>query len=39
MEALEQASVQQNIEPFAIFIAKLVEDRMKGGQLPEIPKN
>ena len=38
MEALEQASVHQNIEPFTDFIAKLVENRMKGGLLPEIPR-
>jgi hypothetical protein len=38
MEALEQASVHQNIEPFADLIATLVENRMKGEPLPEIPK-
>jgi fido (protein-threonine AMPylation protein) len=37
MEALEQASVRQNIEPFTDFIARLVEDRLKGKPLPEIP--
>ena len=37
MEALEQASVNQNIEPFTIFIAGLVTNRLKGRPLPPIP--
>lgn len=39
MEALEQASVRQDIEAFVDFIARLVKGRMKGGQLPKIPNN
>jgi hypothetical protein len=38
MEALEQASVYQNIEPFTKFIATLVERGLKGDPLPSIPK-
>lgn len=38
MEALEQASVYQNIEPFTLFLATLVESGIKGGSLPAIPK-
>lgn len=36
MQALEQASVQQNIQPFATFIAGLVNDRMHGKATAEI---
>jgi fido (protein-threonine AMPylation protein) len=37
MDALEKASVDQNIEPFAVFIAELVSNRLNGMPLPEIP--
>jgi len=37
IEALEQASVHQNIEPFAEFIARLVNNRLRGEPLPAIP--
>lgn len=36
MQALEQASVRQNIEPFARFIAALVEAGMKGEPVATI---
>jgi hypothetical protein len=35
MAALEKASVEQNIVPFTKFLAKLVNDRMKGSPLPK----
>ncbi len=38
MQALEQASVQQNIQPFAAFIAHLVNDRMHGKATAELPE-
>ncbi len=34
MAALEKASVEQNIIPFTEFLAQLVNDRLKGKQLP-----
>jgi len=37
MEALEQASVYQNIEPFTNFLTTLVESGMKGEPLPAVP--
>ncbi len=37
MEALEQASVHQNIEPFTDFLATLVSKGMKGDPQPKIP--
>ena len=37
MEALEQASVHQNIEPFVTFIAKIVTNRLRGKPQPKIP--
>ncbi len=37
MESLEQASVHQNIIPFANFLASLVNKGLKGEPLPEIP--
>jgi Fic/DOC family len=37
MEALEQASVNQNILPFTNFLAALVGKRLRGGPLPKIP--
>jgi Fic family protein len=37
MAALEEASVRQNIVPFAIFLAKLVEDSLRGKAVATIP--
>ncbi|MEX2232012.1 MAG: Fic family protein [Cyclobacteriaceae bacterium] len=37
MDALEQASVHQDIVPFTDFIAKHVSRGMKGEPLPKIP--
>lgn len=37
MAALEKASVDEDIGPFAAFLAKLVRDRMTGAPLPAIP--
>ncbi len=37
MAALEEASVGQNIAPFADFLARLVDDGLKGKSVPEIP--
>jgi fido (protein-threonine AMPylation protein) len=39
MAALEKASVEENIEPFAVFLAKLVRDRLAGSPLPAIPSS
>lgn len=39
MAALEKASVGEDIRPFADFIAGLVEKRLAGGPLPEVPKS
>jgi len=38
MAALEKASVGEDIGPFANFIAGLVEQRLAGAPLPEVPK-
>jgi hypothetical protein len=38
MAALEQASVGEDIRPFADFLARLVERRLAGEPLPEVPK-
>jgi Fic family protein len=38
MHALEQASVGEDIAPFADFVAGLVEKRLAGGPLPVVPK-
>jgi Fic family protein len=38
MEALEKASVGEDIGPFAEFLAGLVEQRLAGEPLPEVPK-
>jgi fido (protein-threonine AMPylation protein) len=38
MEALEQASVNQNIVPFADFLGKLVSKGMKGKPVAKMPK-
>jgi len=37
MSALEKASVGQNIDRFAEFLAKLVEDGMKGKSVAKVP--
>jgi len=37
MAALEAASVGQNIVPFAEFLARLVDDGMKGKSAPPVP--
>jgi len=39
MNALEKASVAEDIVPFADFIAELLEKRLAGEGLPPIPKN
>lgn len=38
MAALESASVGEDIRPFAEFLANLVEKRLAGEPLPEVPK-
>jgi Fic family protein len=38
MASLEQASVGEDIRPFADFLATLVEKRLAGEPLPEVPK-
>jgi len=38
MAALEQASVGEEIGPFADFLARLVEKRLAGEPLPAVPK-
>jgi Fic family protein len=38
MAALEKASVDENIAPFADFLARLVEKRLAGAPLPAVPK-
>jgi fido (protein-threonine AMPylation protein) len=38
MAALEKASVGEDIAPFANFLAALVEKRLAGESLPEVPK-
>ncbi len=37
MAALEEASVGQNIIPFADFLAELVDDALRGGSPPLVP--
>ena len=37
MAALEQASVGEDIGPFATFLAALVEKRLAGEPLPDVP--
>ena len=37
MAALEEASVGQNIFPFADFLARLVDDGIKGKSVPKVP--
>jgi Fic family protein len=36
--SLEKASVGEDIGPFAAFLARLVEKRLAGAPLPEVPK-
>lgn len=38
MAALESASVGEDVQPFAEFLASLVEKRLAGEPLPEVPK-
>lgn len=38
MQALEYASVEQNIKPFAQFIGNLVDNNMKGNTLAQLPQ-
>ena len=38
MEALEQASVAEDIGPCADFLGGLVRKGMEGGKLPSVPK-
>jgi hypothetical protein len=38
MEALESASVREDIVPFADFLAGLVEKGLAGEPLPAVPK-
>lgn len=38
MAALESASVGQNIAPFAKFLAELVQDRLRGKEVPPTPR-
>ena len=37
MSALESASVDQDIAPFALFLGRLVSDRIKGKRGPQLP--
>jgi Fic family protein len=39
MAALEKASVGEDIAPFTDFLANLVEKRLAGAPLPEVPKS
>ncbi len=39
MASLEKASVGEDIRPFADFLATLVEKRLAGKPLPEVPKS
>ena len=38
MASLEKASVGEDIGPFEDFLARLVEKRLAGEPLPEVPK-
>jgi hypothetical protein len=38
MASLERASVGEDIGPFADFLATLVEKRLSGEPLPEVPR-
>jgi len=37
MAALEEASVRQNIVPFADFLAQLVEEELRGKPVAKVP--
>jgi Fic family protein len=37
MAALETASVEQDIAPFATFLGHLVSDRLEGKPAPQVP--
>jgi hypothetical protein len=37
MAALEEASVRQNIAPFADFLAKLVKEGLRGKPVAKLP--
>ncbi|MBT3259539.1 MAG: cell filamentation protein Fic, partial [Deltaproteobacteria bacterium] len=37
MAALESASVEQDIAPFAMFLGRLVSERLEGEPEPRIP--
>jgi len=37
MAALESASVEQNIAPFAMFLGHLVSDSLEGKPAPQVP--
>jgi hypothetical protein len=39
MSALESASVNQDIEPFAMFLGQLVRNQMAGESIARIPDN
>jgi Fic family protein len=38
LDALESASVEQDIAPFAMFLGRLVSDGLEGKPAPQIPK-
>jgi hypothetical protein len=38
MAALEEASVRQNIVPFADFLVKLVKEGLRGKPVAKVPK-
>jgi len=37
MAALENASVEQDIAPFAMFLGRLVSDSLEGKPAPQVP--
>ena len=39
MAALESASVEQDIAPFAMFLGGLVSDSLEGKPTPQVPTN
>ena len=39
LEALERASAGQDIRPFAVFLAGLVQKGLAGQPLPEVPES
>lgn len=36
MDALEKASVEGNIEPFTVFLSKLVQESLKGTPVAKL---